>query len=319
MLKMDLQLFATQTTGTAPLAPTIQTYYDKKLLARMIANFVHAQFGQKRPIPKMGGKTVDFRKFSSLAAATTPLTEGVTPAGNAITITNITATIQQYGDFIEVSDLLDLTAIDPVLDEMADVLGEQASDTLDQLVRDIIVAGTAVQYAAGRVSRVTVAAGDNLSVNEIRKAVRTLKRANAKPLDGGDYVALVEPGAVYDLQGDTKWEATSQYAGSRQIFSGEMGRLYGVRFVETTNAKVFAGAGAAAIDVYATMILGKDAFGLVDIAGSSNVQNIIKPKGSSGTADPLNQRSTTGWKVEAFTAKILQQTAMVRIEHAVTA
>lgn len=308
---------ATQTTGTGTLSPTIQTYYDKKLLARLIANFVHLQFGQKRPVPKGSGKTIDFRKFSSLAAATTALTEGVTPSGNAITITNVTATVNQYGDYIEVSDVLDMVAIDPVLDEMADVLGEQASDTLDQVVRDILVAGTTVQYAAGRVSRVTVAAGDNLTVNEIRKAVRTLKRNNAKPLDGGDYVAIVEPGTTYDLQGDTKWEEPNKYAGSGRIFSGEIGRLYGVRFIETSNAKKFSGAGASSIDVYATLILGKDAYGIVDIAGSGNVQNIVKPHGSSGTADPLNQRATTGWKA-LFTAKILQQTAMVRIEHAVS-
>lgn len=308
---------ATQTTSTTGVLPTIQTYYDKKLLARMIANFVHLQFGQKRPVPKGSGKTIDFRKFSNLAAATTPLTEGVTPSGNAITITNVTATVSQYGDYVEVSDVLDMVAIDPVLDEMADVLGDQASDTLDQIVRDILVAGTSVQYANGRASRVTVAAGDNLTVNEIRKAVRTLKRNNAKPLDGGDYVAIVEPGATYDLQGDTKWEAAAQYAGSKQIFSGEIGRLYGVRFVETSNAKKFAGAGAAAVDVYATLVIGKDAYGIVDIAGSGNVQNIIKPHGSAGTADPLNQRSTTGWKA-LFTAKILQQTAMVRIEHTVS-
>lgn len=308
---------AVQTTATATLSPTIQTYYDKKLLARMIAEFIHLQFAQKRPISKGNGKTVNFRKFSSLAAATTPLTEGVTPSGNAITITEITATVAQYGDFIELSDILDLVAIDPVLDEMTDVLGEQAKDTLDQIVRDILAAGTAVQYAAGRVSRITVAAGDDLDVDEIRKAVRTLKRANAKPLDGGDYVAIVEPGTTYDLQGDAKWEAAAQYAGSKQIFSGEIGRLYGVRFVETTNAKKFAGAGAAGVDVYATLVLGKDAYGMVDIAGSGNVQNIVKPHGSAGTADPLNQRSTTGWKA-LFTAKILQQTAMVRIEHTVS-
>lgn len=308
---------ATQTTATGTLSPTIQTYYDKKLIKRLVEEFVHMQFGQKRPIPLKGGKTVDFRKFSALAAATTALTEGVTPAGNAITITNITATPAQYGDFIEISDVLDMVAIDPVLDEMTDVLGEQASRTLDTIVRDILVAGTTIQYAAARVSRVTVAAGDDLDVSEIRKAVRTLKRNNVKPLEGGDYVAIVEPGSVYDLQSDTKWEAASQYAGSKQIFSGEMGRLYGVRFIETSLAKKFAGAGAASVDVYATLVIGRDAYGIIDVAGSGNVENIVKPKGSAGTADPLNQRSTTGWKA-MFTAKILEQLAMVRIEHTVS-
>jgi N4-gp56 family major capsid protein len=303
------------TQTTAIVTNEMQTYYDKKLLARMIPNFIHMQWGQKRPIPKAGGNTINFRKFASLTAATTAMTEGVTPAGNSITVTALTASPSQYGDFVQVSDVLDLEAIDPVLDEMATVLGEQASDTLDQVTRDILAAGTTVQYAAGRVSRVTVAAGDNLTVLEIRKAVRTLKRNKAKGVADGDYVAIVEPGATFDLQGDANWISANQYAGSKAIFNGEIGRLYGVRFVETANAKKFAGAGAASIDVYATIILGADAYGIVDVAGSGAVQNIIKPVGSAGSADPLNQRATTGWKA-LFTAVILQQTAMIRIEHA---
>ena len=306
----------TNTTATSSLAPTIQTYYDKKLLERMIANFAHFQFGQKRPIPRMGGKTINFRKFASLAAATTPLTEGTTPTGSNITLTEITATVSQYGNFVEVSDVLDMVAIDPVLDEMADVLGEQAGDTLDVITRDALVAGgTNIQFAAGRTSNATVTGADTMNVTELRKAIRTLKRFNGKPMADGYYVAIVHPDTVFDLQGDSAWINASQYAGSGQIFSGEVGKLYGVRFIESTNAKKFAGAGASSIDVYSTIIMGKDAYGIVDIAGSSAVSNIVKPHGSAGTADPLNQRATTGWKAW-FTAKVLQQEAMVQIRHA---
>lgn len=308
---------ATQTTLLAGLSSEMKTYYDKKLLARLLPNHVFGQFGQKRPIPKNGGKTIEFRQFTGLAAATTALTEGVTPAGNSLTTTNKTASISQYGDFIEISDILDLTAIDPILDETADLLGEQAADTLDTLVRDIIVAGTSVQYAAGRVSRVTVAAGDNLTVLEIRKAVRTLKRNKVKPLDGGKYVAIVEPGATFDLQGDSNWINAQQYAGSTKIFNGEIGELYGVRFVESTNHKKFTGAGAAGVDVYCTLVVGSNAYGIVDVAGSGAVQNIVKPHGSAGTADPLNQRGTSGWKA-LFTAVRLEELAILRIEHTVS-
>lgn len=308
---------AVQTTGLAGLSPEMKTYYDKKLLSRLLPNHVFGQFAQKRPIPKNGGKTIEFRQFTSLTPATTPITEGVTPAGNSLNVTSKTASISQYGDFIEISDVLDMTAIDPVLDETAELLGEQSAETLDVLARDIIVAGTNVQYANGRASRITVAAGDNLTVLEIRKAVRTMKRNKVKPLDGGDYVAIVEPGATFDLQSDAKWEAASQYAGSKQIFSGEIGKLYGVRFVETPLAKKFAGAGAAGVDVYATIILGKDAYGMVDVAGSGAVQNIVKPHGSAGTADPLNQRATSGWKA-LFTVARLEELAILRIEHTVS-
>ena len=308
----------TNTTLTATLSPTIQTYYDKKLLERLLPNFVHFQLGQKRPIPKNGGKNINFRRFASLAPATTPLTEGVTPTGSSITITDISSTVAQYGNYVEVSDILDMVAIDPVLDEMADVLGEQAADTLDQITRDAIVSqGTNIQFAAGRVSNVTVTGSDKLTVTEIRKAIRTLKNNKAKPLADGTFVAIVSPNATFDLQGDDDWVNASQYAGSTQIFNGETGKIYGVRFIETPNAKVFAGAGASGVDVYSTIVVGRDAFGVVDIAGSGAVQNIIKPHGSAGTADPLNQRATTGWKA-LFSVKVLHQEAMVQIRHAVS-
>lgn len=308
------------TQTTALITAELQTYYDKKLLSRLIPNFVYANLGQKRSIPKGNGKTIDFRKFASLTAATTALTEGTTPSGNSITVTNTTATVSQYGDFVEVSDFLDLVAIDPVIDEMANVFGEQCSDTIDQVVRDVLAAGTVVQYAAGRVSRVTVAAGDNFSVTELRKAIRTLRGNNAKPMSDGYYVAVISPNTLYDLQGDSAWVNAHQYTdiGIKDLYKGEAGMLYGVRFIVTSNAKVFTGAGAAGINVHATIILGQEAFGLIDVAGGAACQMIIKPHGASGTADPLNQRATIGWKVN-FVAKILQQNAMIRIEHAVSA
>lgn len=308
----------TQVTTQPSLSPEMQTYYDKKLLARLLPQFVHMQFGQKRPIPKNGGKKIQFRKFTNLGPATTALTEGVTPAGNSLTVTEIFGTVSQYGDFIEISDVLDLTAIDPILDETSDLLGDQASETLDVLTRDVLVAGTNVQFANGKTSRATIDAADVLTVDEIRKAVRTMKRNKVKGINGSDFVAIVEPGAVYDLQSDPKWEAAAQYAGSKQIFNGEIGRLYGVRFVESVLAKKFAGAGATGADVYATLILGENAYGIVDVAGSGAVKNIVKPHGSAGTSDALDQRATSGWKA-MFTTVRLEELAILRIEHGVSA
>lgn len=307
----------TQTTGTAGLSPTIQTYYDKKLIDRLLAMLFHMKWAQKRPIPRNGGKTINFRQFQALSNALTALTEGVTPAGNSLTMTEITATISQYGDFIEISDLLDMVAIDPVLDETADLLGEQAARTLDIIARDVLVAGTTVQYANGKLSRATIAATDVMTVLEVRKAVRTLKRNNVKPIDGRNYVAIVEPGTTFDLQSDPKWEEAAKYGKPEQLFDGEIGRIYGVRFVETSLAKVFAGAGASGADVAATLVFGKDAYGMSDVESSGAVKNIIKPHGSGGTSDPLNQRATSGWKA-AFVVKILQQLAIVRIEHGIS-
>lgn len=294
-----------------------KTFYDRTLLSRLTPNLVFAKYGQKKSAPKREGDTINFRKFNSLDAATTPLTEGVTPAGKSLNITSVTATVAQYGDFVEISDKLDMVGIDPVLTETGQVLGEQAGLTLDTVVRDVVAAGTNVQYANGGISRATVAKTDVLNSTEIRKAVRTLRKANAKPVDGKSYVGIVGPDAEFDLMADPLWQDVSKYAASTQIFDGELGKLAGVRFVRTSNAPVFVGEGASSADVHATMIIGKDAYGVVDIEGSSKPEMIVKPHGSAGTADPLNQRATSGWKA-LYTAKRLEELSMVRIEHGAT-
>ncbi|MDP9474823.1 MAG: N4-gp56 family major capsid protein [Actinomycetota bacterium] len=309
---------AVQVSTQGSLAPEFKTFYDRTLLERALPELVHLQFGQQRPIGPGQGKTIEFRRFSSLPVSTTPLTEGVTPAGNSLTVTAITASVNQYGDYLEGSDLLDLTAIDPILTETASLLGEQAGYSLDTIAKNALVGGTSVQYANGRTARTGLVAGDNLTVTEIRKAVRTLQKNKARPVDGGAYVALVSPSAVYDIQSDAAWRSASEYAGSQQIFSGEVGQLYGVRFVQTTETAVFAGAGGGTppIDVHATLVLGANAYGIIPLTGQ-NLDFIFKPLGSAGTADALDQRWTSGWKA-AFTVKILQDAFMVRIEHAVS-
>lgn len=306
----------TQLTTQGSLSPEMKTYYDRVLLARAVAEFVFGRFAQNRPLARGNGKTIEFRRFSSLTPAITPLTEGFTPTGDSLTATAITATINQYGNFVEGSDLLNLTAFDPVLTETAQLLGENAADTMNRIIRAILFAGTTVQYANNRASRVTVAAGDNLTVLEIRKARRTLKRNKAKPIAGNDYVAFVNEGAVFDLQSDTNWVNANQYAGSQAIFDGEIGRMYGIRFVESTENLVFTAGGAAGVDVNATVVMGRDSFGMIPLEGG-DLEMIFKQLGSSGTADPLNQRWTSAWK-SSFTAKILNDLFMVRIEHTIS-
>lgn len=195
-------------------------------------------------------------------------------------------------------------------------MGEQAGLTIDRVVREVIMAGTSIQYANGRVSRVTVAAGDLLTVLEIRKAVRTLKAQNIQPVAGGDYVAFVSPFTTFDLQSDAAWKDPHTYQDTTNIYTGEIGRLYGVRFVETTEAKVFTGLGAAGINVYATLIVGKDAYGMIPLEGG-DLEFYHIPQNTPDKSDPLQQRWTTGWKVSTG-VKVLSELAMVRIEHSAT-
>lgn len=326
------------TSNTAPttsdprgnnLSPTMQSYYDRKLLETMKPKLVHCQFGQKRPIPRNNGKTIQFRKWTPFDAVTTALTEGTVPDGQALSQTAVTATVAQYGGYVAVSDLLDMTALDPVANDAVEMMADQGALSLDHIVRDVLTTSadaTNVLYAASSgtaaASRSAITAAHKLTTLEIRKAVRALKKAKAPRISRGGrqyYVAIVGPDTTFDLQSDPLWVDVSKYQAKEQIYSGEIGRLFGVLFVETTEAKIFAGAGASDADVAATLVLGRDAYGLIDIEGSGAVRTLVKPRGSAGTADPLNQISTVGWKAAAFTAKILQPLWMIRIEHGISA
>lgn len=251
LLKTNLRLFdntntTTQTGAGQDLSPEMKTYYSDYMIDNAMPNLVHDQFGQKQPIPKNGGKTIEFRKYSPLAKALTPLTEGVTPSGKRLNTTVITATIAQYGDYIELSDMLIMTAIDNNLVQATKLLGNQAGMTLDTITREILNGGTSVQYAAASVAaRYLLVGGDAtpannhyMSVDCVRRAVRNLKVNNAPKIDG-DFVAIIHPDNTYDLTKDTEWTNASLYAGAKQIFEGEIGKIHGCRFVETSEAKVF--------------------------------------------------------------------------------
>ena len=317
---INLQLFAdpntnttTQTGTRQEMSPQMKTFYDKVIIKNAVPNLVHDQFGQKKPIPKNSGKTIEFRRLNPFAKATTPLTEGVTPDGKKLDWATVTATVSQYGDYVTTSDMLDMTAIDNNITEAGRVLGDQAGISLDGVVREILNAGTNVQYGDGsKTSRSAITDTDVMTVAAVKRAVTTLKRMNAKKING-DYVAIIHPDVAYDLMNDTKWEAVATY-NPKNLYAGEIGRLYGVRFVETSEAKIFEKAGASSIDVYSTLFLGADAYGTTSIDGGG-LEMIVKPKGSAGSADPLNQRSTVGWKATK-TACILTQAFMVRVETA---
>ena len=383
-------------------------FYDKKLLETAKTRLVHASFGQKRSIPRHGGKRVEFRKYNLFTPDVNALTlvEGVTPDGQSLTQSNVEAEVSQYGAYVEVSDLLDLTAYDEVLADSAELLGEQLGTVIEWVTRDAMCATTNVQYANGKGDREELGANDVLTVDEIRKAVRTLKKNKARmfttAIDGSvrrpHYVCICSPDATYDLQNDPLWQDVSKYSNAEQIYSGEIGRLFGVVFVESTEAKVYqqtiyllpkqsastatrtvqfkttpteeqirylqtqgnticydgdeytiqaysrnlntmtleesitysasqpfytndAGemnSNHRARSVHATLVFGADAYGVIDVDGSGTMETIIKPHGSEGSGDPLNQRATVGAKVAAYAAKVLNPLWIVRIEHTVS-
>ena len=401
----------------------MKTYYSDFLIDNAEPALVHAQFGQKRPIPRNGGKTVEFRRYSALPKASAPLVEGVTPAGTSMEMSTVRASVYQYGAYIELSDMLLMTAIDNNVLEATKLLGSQAGRTIDSVIRDVLVSsGTNVQYGEGSVSsRIELGGGEAegnhyLSVDCIRRAARSLKAKNVEKIDGS-YVAIIHPDAAYDLMNDPEWEKPKSYCDPDGLYNGEIGRIAGVRFVESSEAKIIeadvlvsesgskyltvasyaenssvgsasvgestkyaltvsdtlttedaakligkelqlydeseatvetvkvagvnveskcvylenapvssaygagdkayaANAGRLGRDVYCTLVIGANAYGVIDIIGGG-LEHIVKQLGSAGTGDPINQRATVGWKA-AISACVLAEEAMVRIETAST-
>lgn len=325
-------------TTLTEVPPGVAAYYDRNLLERAVPADVHGRFGQARPIATRNGNQIKFRRYSALTPATTPLTEGTTPSGSSLSVTDITATLAQYGDFVTITDMVDLTNQDPVLTEAGKVLGEQAGTTIDRVRRDVLVAGTNVFYANGTARNQV---NTVLDAGDLKTVIRFLERQDAKfvkemikastgvgtvPIRPA-YVGIIHPDTQAVLEGITGYKSVEEYGSQMEVMPDEVGAFKNIRFVVSTNAKVFADGGAASgtnvistggtnADVYATLIIAANSYGVCPLAGQA-MRNIVKALGSSGTADPLDQRATSGWKATT-TTKILNEAWIARIEHACT-
>lgn len=222
-----------------------KTYYDKNLLVMAKTKFVHAEYGQKRTIPKGQGKKVEFRRWTPFdpKKAAPGLVEGVTPAAQSLAQTHMEVECKQYGAYVEVSDLLQTTSYDEIMGSSTDMLGEQLGTVAEWIARDAMNDGNNVIYADGQTNRISLTASKKLTTTEIRKAVRSLKKAKARQFTrkGGKphFMCICTPDATYDLQDDTMWRDVSKYSNAEQIYSGEIGQIFGVVFVESTEGKVF--------------------------------------------------------------------------------
>jgi len=291
--------------------------YDRNLLERLLPFFIFLEHGMKhdpKSQPKNEGDTVNWRRFNSLPVPAESLTEGVTPAGRNLSISQIIATVKQEGDYVVLTDLLDLIGIDPVILETTDLISEQAALTLETRVRDIVFNGTNVWYVGGGINRGAVGAADVLTGTEARRLRQIMARNNVKPI-GTEFIGITHPDCAYDMKGSAEWLAAHLYGSPENLFTGEVGKLHGIRWIETTMCPIWVGQGDGGIDVYGSMVLGQGAYGVVDIQGSAKPEVIVHQLGSSGVSDALNQRSSVGWKA-LMTAVRLQELAMIRVESA---
>lgn len=295
-----------------------QTFYDRTLLSRLLPDLHFYNDAKKKKIPRGKGTKIEWRIFKSLAVPTTPLEEGVTPTGKNLDISPVTAECSQYGDYVTVSDVLDMQGKDSVIAETSALEGEQAAQLVDTLIRDTVTSGTNVRYANGKASRTALAATDVLKGEDVKKAVRDLRKNNAKPFSDGFFHAVISPEQAYDLMNDTStggWIDVNKYTDNAPLLKGEIGKYAGVRFMTTSNTKIVDNSGVA---VHLGVIYGKDSYGVPEIGDGSAAKPSIIVKTDGGNSDPLNQRNTIGWK-NMFTCKRLEEKAIVRIETGVTA
>lgn len=319
--KINLQLFAenTNVTTDSGLSDEMKIYYSDYLIDMASPKLVHDQFGQKHPIPKNGGKVIEFRKYDPLPKALSVLTEGVTPDGQKLTMSVITSEVRQYGAYITLSDMLLLTAIDNNLVQATKLLGKQAGETLDTITREVLNGGTNVQYAEGQVSsRAQLVGGEDtgnhyLTVDAIRMAVRTLKNQNAEKI-GDSYVAIIHPDISYDLMSDPAWKDVKDYD-PEDWYAGEIGKIAGVRFVESTEAKIFKSsnltAAAATLKVKAAITTETD---VIAVAEAITADEAFKMAGKQVTIG-TGTTPYTILKVNAGTAG----NASIVIDKAITA
>lgn len=318
------------------ISPRTAAHAVAKMLTRGVPYLVLEKFGQVYVMPNKSTKVAKFRRYNALALATTPLVEGVTPAGSKVTVTDVTATLEQYGDFVPFSDVIEDTHEDPFLQQVSDVLGEQAAQTMETIRWNIIKAGTNVFYANGS-QRTDVNTPITLALQ--RKCTRALKRQNAayitsvvastpqfrtEPVEAA-YIGLVHPDVENDIRNISGFIPTKQY-GSTTPWSNEIGAVEDVRYLRSTIFTAFADGGGdkgsmisttgTKADVYPVLYVAKDAYGLVPLKGKDSMSiMVVNPKPAAG--DPLGQRGTAGWKT-MHTAVILNDLWLVRAEVAAT-
>ena len=349
-------------TTYGDISPAVAAYSVVRMLNRAMPYLQFEKMGQTFPLPTNSTQTAKFRRYFLTGAtgsagtgtgnfniplATTPLTEGVTPSGSTLSNQDYTVTLSQYGDFVGITDVIEDTHTDNVLQQTTDILGEQAAVTVETLRFNILKAGTNVFYANSAASRAAV----NLPITlaDQRRVTTALNRQNAKKITQvvsstpdfntksveASYIAVCHPDLETDIRQMTGFKPVADYGPHTTPFEGEIGSVEQVRYLTTTIAEPWlsvggnpaAGtpAGAPAVrsgdsssaDVYSVLFFGRDAFGIVPLKGKSSMTPmVVNPKPSS--SDPLGQRGTVGWKLYTATV-ILQEAFMMRLEVAATA
>lgn len=307
---------AATSTGKTWLAPLMQKWYDRLFIDTAKHALIHEQGAQMRQVPESSGKVLYFTRYSPLALITAQLTEGDNPSEVGLSATTVSSTLSEFGSYTKISKLIKLTAIDSKMKSAVEIMAQNMGESRDQMIRNKGFASTTAQLAGAKANITAVATSNTLSASEIRKAVRTLKANKAMKYEDGYFLGKTSPYASYDLMGDTTWVNAHTYKDGDNLYKGEIGKLYGVRFVETTNWKETANGGASSADIIHTFIHGKNAFGVSDLEGDGK-KVYAKTPGEGDTSNPIDRFSTVGWAM-TMTAVSLVSDWIIEIKHGAT-
>lgn len=305
-------------TAAATLITPVQVYYDKVFLDRAKIELRHDFGAQVKNVPLNSGAVVRWTRFSPLALITTALSEATNPAEVAMTATQVSATLAEYGNVTNVSSLFSMTQIDVDLKEHIEVHGQNAGESIDQLIRNELHSGATAQIVSGATLITDIHLTDVFTGLEVRKAVRTLKLNKAQRFESGLFRGIIGPANSYDLFGNSEWLDAHRYTTSDAIERGVVGKLHGVEFVETNNQYVALSGGFSyavnnVTNVYSTFIFGKNAYGVVNLGSITAPTVIVKNPGPNDTSNPLNMFSTVGWKMP-FATKTLNSNWIIEIK-----
>ncbi len=297
---------ANSTTGTN--YQNLHLYYEKKLLSTLEPRLVLQPLGKKQRLPKGLGTQVKWLRYAAISENVTPITEASIPGELSFTTSNVTASVLQYGQYAKISDLLSDVAIDPVLENLSERFGIAAAKTIEQLIVAELDPQSATQFVGAASSNNTISLGMVLNHKELVEAMIRQKAAFIGPHESGSYVAVLHPNAEYDIMTDVQAGSMldlRKFTDPKQVLNGEIGKMYGMRFLVSDKMTPYPGAGATGNDVInAAYVIGEEAFGVVELDGNS-VKMINKKHGSGGTSDPLDQIATVGYKIHGFAAKYL--------------
>lgn len=315
------QQFTTGTLTTNAFNESQQTYYDAKFLERAMLVQRYDMLGVAKNVPVSSGKTVYFNRLTPRTISTTALTEGTTPNPVSTSATTVSATVGQYGEWEQVSDIFVLTGLDKNLAERYEIMGQAAGETLDTLIRDELYTGATSQFAGGKSALTAVAATDTMSVLELRKAVRTLMQNKAVLWEDGLFRGVLTVSSAMNLKGDsqkgnfTDVNVANDKSNAEMVKKGQLGIMANVRLFESNNEKT----DASTTTVYNNFITGKEALAMIDVAGSGVSKVFYKTPGQNDTSNPLDLYNTIGWKIPAFVAKTLNSNWIVNIRTGYTA